>query len=136
MSQSAPTRNLFPAVAATVCACCGLALPTGQGHDVPHIGAVGPRCVLKFGAFAELLAWVEGRSSALPETREAQFVGHRLVVGLRLLGFEVTSEEGVLRVGRRTRRPVEVAKSWKKRRAEFERDLKLADGLFAAGRAA
>ncbi|MFW8627655.1 hypothetical protein [Deinococcus sp. ME38] len=129
MAQAALKQKLVPLVAAERCVCCGTPLPTGQGYDVPYIGAVGPKCVKKFGVLAEVIAWVDGRSVTHP-SQEALAAGTRLIVALRELGFEVMKVDGVLRVTRRVSRPADVTRSYKRRRAELVQDLQVAQGLF------
>ncbi|OLV20170.1 hypothetical protein [Deinococcus marmoris] len=130
MTHTAPESkpHTFPHADAAQCACCGLALSKG-GYDVPFIGVVGPKCVLKFVAFAEVLKFIEGRAITTTASREFNFSASRVITGLRVLGFEVSTDGGTFHVARRTRRLNDVVKSWKKVRAEFERDLKAASGL-------
>lgn len=132
MTHPAPQINptTFPKVPATRCACCGIGMPTGYGYLVPYIGEVGPRCRKKFVAFAQLIDWVEGRASAPAADRESALVANNLIAGLRCLGFHVEAQDGVLHVLRLTRKPAEVATSWKRTRARFELDLQRAAGLF------
>lgn len=115
----------FEKVAASRCACCGREIT--EGYDVPFVGAVGPVCVKKFAEFGQLLEWVEGRNQGNTDRADYPRL-HRTVIGLRQIGIEVEMRDGEFHVGRRTRKAVEVAKSWKKRRAEFIRDLQIADG--------
>ncbi|MBZ9752960.1 hypothetical protein K7W42_19155 [Deinococcus sp. HMF7604] len=128
----APSR--FPKVAAVACACCGQELTTGEGYDVPVIGPVGPKCVLKFATLADALLWVDGRH-VKPDTTDQALLraGHNVVVRLRGLGIEINrGEDGILRVGRMPRNIKAVAKSYKKMREAFARDLQVAsDGLGA-----
>ncbi|MBZ9715547.1 hypothetical protein [Deinococcus multiflagellatus] len=118
----------FPKIQATQCACCGIALPTGAGYDVPLIGAVGPKCALKFASFADALVWVEGRNARVQGgDRVAHVAAHNVVVGLRNLGIEITADAaGVLHVGRLTRKASDVASTYKRVRARFEGNLQAA----------
>ncbi|MVN88798.1 hypothetical protein GO986_18830 [Deinococcus sp. HMF7620] len=131
MAKRTPKRNLsLPLVDADTCACCGTPLPSGQGYDVPHIGAVGPVCATKFGALGELITWVNGRNVTDVSSQEAWRVGSRLIYTLKNIGFKVQVIDGVLQVGKLERKKKDAAKSYKRRRAELIRDLQLAQTLF------
>ncbi|MCD0155976.1 hypothetical protein [Deinococcus sp. 6GRE01] len=120
-----PTEIKFPRVPASHCACCGIILPTGEGYLVPVIGAVGPKCRQKFGPLAQLVELLDGRTDAPAAARPA--LG-RLMVSLRQIGVGI-SNDGTIRVTGLTRKAAEVAKSYKKRRAELVQDLQIASGL-------
>lgn len=55
-------------VAATRCSCCNRKLTTGEGTEVPFIGALGPECVQKFTRLLALLEQVQALTS--PTTGE------------------------------------------------------------------
>lgn len=117
----------FPPVSASVCACCGRRID--GGFDVPFVGAVGPRCRLKFGPLAQVLAFLSGVTpDALVGADERRATG-RLIVHLRQLGFAVVNDGQAIRVTGLTRRPREVAVSYGRRRAELVQDLQVASGF-------
>ncbi|MBZ9715332.1 hypothetical protein [Deinococcus multiflagellatus] len=98
---------------------------------MPLIGAVGPKCAAKFAAFADALAWIDGRPASGTSNQDQLRLGSRVVIALRNMGVEVTANaDGALQAKRLTRKPAAVAKSYKKRRAEFERDLQAAVEAF------
>lgn len=119
----------FPHIpAATRCACCGIELKRG-GYLVPVIGAVGPKCRQKFGPLAQLVELLDGCTDAPAAARP---VLGRLMVSLRQIGVSVSNDGTTVRVTGLTRKAAEVAKSYKKRRAELVQDLQVASGLMGA----
>lgn len=137
----------FPRVPASRCACCGTRLETGEGYDVPAIGAVGPKCVQKFGGLVEpltdlatTLTQVEGLTVAASDGQTVIGATHRLIMALRRVGFEVRVERldgvSIVHVGARTAKYQAMLKSWAQVRAEFVRDLQVAAGARAEAVAA
>lgn len=119
----------FPHVpTATHCACCGIKLTRG-GYLVPAIGAVGPVCQQKFAPLAQAMNLLEGRATASVPA-DARHITGALVARLRALGITVTTDGGTYHVGALTRKAVDVAKSYKKRRDEFVQDLQIASGFY------
>lgn len=117
-------------VAATVCTCCGRELTSGVGLDVPLIGIVGPQCGAKFGAWIQVLDWIDGRGSAA--TQDQRAVLNSVRVKLAECGVQIDTSTGEFRVTRLTRKPEAVARSFKKVRAQFVTNLQVAAGLFGA----
>ena len=117
----------FPPVSASVCACCGRRID--GGFDVPFVGAVGPRCRLKFGPLAQVLAFLGDVTPDALVGAEARRATGRLIVHLRQLGFTVVNDGQAIRVTGLTRRPREVAVSYARRRAELVQDLQVASGF-------
>lgn len=117
-------------VAATVCTCCGQPLTSGKGFDVPLLGIVGPQCAAKFGAFVQVLDWIDGRGGAA--TQDQRAVLNSVRVRLAECGVQIDVSTGECRVIRLTRKPEAVARSFKKVRAQFVTNLQVAAGLFGA----
>lgn len=117
-------------VAATVCTCCGRPLTSGTGFDVPMIGIVGPQCAAKFGAFVQVLDWIDGRRGAATQDQRALLNSVR--VKLAECGVQIDTSTGECRVTGLIRKPADVARSFKKTRARFVTDLQIAAGLFGA----
>lgn len=133
MTNVAPSFNLIPAEA---CTCCNRKIK--QGYDVPFIGVVGPKCVRKFALLSYALTTLEGLQFAPYLTGETGQATQRLFSGLRALGFDPkkqVAEDGTctLVVGRLAtwRSHAKLCQTWEERRAEFERDLKLASARLA-----
>ena len=127
-----PPTVPFAHAPAQACSCCSKPLSTGSGYAVPYIGIVGPKCVHKFTALAQALAQIDGLTLTRDDGAEAHAAAHRLIFTLRLkIGYEVqilSNADGskTLKIGARTRKHARVCVTWEERRAEFERDLKLA----------
>lgn len=115
-------------VAATVCTCCGRELSSGVGLDVPLIGIVGPQCAATFGAFVQVLDWIDGRPGAA--TQDQRAVLNSVRVRLGECGVQIDTSTGTCRVTRLTRKPADVARSFKRVRAKFVQSLQIASGLF------
>lgn len=119
-------------VAAERCSCCGRAIK--EGFDVPFVGVVGPVCVHKYTALAAALAQVDGLTVPGAEDMPRYFAGRKLYNAIYNLGFEVTSSANpdgthTIHVGKRWRKKYPlIVQSWKERRAQFEADLKIAQG--------
>lgn len=126
-------------VAATRCSCCNRTLTTGEGTEVPFIGALGPECVQKFTRLLALLEQVQAVLSPTtselvdPEADFPVWAKHHLYA----LGFEaqIVIEGKSRRVKVQALRPA--SKQVKNRaaaalaafedvRAEFEQRLMLA----------
>lgn len=78
----------FARAAATRCAHCRRELPTGEGHDVPFIGIVGPECVRKYASLRVALTGVNGLQ-ALEWDQGTIVLAQHIVMDLRLIGVKV-----------------------------------------------
>lgn len=131
----APTTPARPPLArafAERCNHCGREL-TRPGTVIPFVGVVGPECRNKFGALVALVAEVEMLSFDIDD-QGSQCLAHAIYSRLSNVGFVVKKNVDLerrtlwLEVDSRrvTKRGDAIVKSWETRRAEFERDLKLA----------
>lgn len=129
-----PPTVPFAHAPAQACSCCSKPLSTGIGYEVPYIGIVSPKCVRKFAALAQVLAQIDGLTLTRDDGAEAHAAAHRLIFTLRLkIGYEVQVLDNAdgsksLIVSARKDKHTSVCKTWNERRAEFERDLKIAGG--------
>lgn len=131
MPQVAPSRK-FQKVPAERCTCCGRDIK--EGFDVPYVGVVGPVCVHKYVALAAALAQADGLTVPGAEDMARFFAARKVYNALHNLGFEVSSTANAdgthtIHVGKRWRKDYKkIVQSWKERRAQFEADLKIAQG--------
>lgn len=125
----APAPSPFPRVSAERCVCCHTPLTTKLGYAVPHVGTVGPKCVQKFTELGLALERLEG----LSVTEEDAAVANRLLSRLWRVGYNArveTNPDGTKRVvvtNFHKGAIKNVVQTWKERRAEFIRDLQLAE---------
>lgn len=118
----------FVRAAATHCAHCRRELPTGEGHDVPFIGVVGPECVRKYASLRVALTGVNGLQ-ALEWDQGTIVLAHHIVMDLRRIGVKVQVVDvkaGIkeVRILGVTRQPRAVVESWEQMRARFEQRLR------------
>ena len=129
--QTHPLPRPFAPAAATHCAHCRRELPTGEGHDVPFIGIVGPECVRKYASLRVALTGVNGLQ-ALEWDQGTMILAHHVVMDLRRIGMKVQIVDvkaGVkeVRILGVTRPPKAVVESWAQMRARFEQRLRDAE---------
>ena len=97
---------------------------------MPLLGIVGPQCGAKFGAWIQVLDWIDGRGGAA--TQDQRAVLNSVRVKLANCGVQIDTSTGECRVTRLTRKPEAVARSFKKVRAQLVQNLQVAAGLFGA----
>lgn len=125
--QPRPTRAHAPR-----CAHCGRAL-TRPGTVIPFVGVVGPECQHTFGHLIALVAEVEMLQFDIDDQGSLR-LAHAIFSRLHCLGFVVTKHADQqrrtlwLEVDSRKvlKRGDAIVKSFERTRAEFARDLQLA----------
>ncbi|GGR11605.1 hypothetical protein [Deinococcus ruber] len=122
--------HLFAKVAAQRCVDCGIPLTTGEGFEVPFIGTLGPKCVKKYAALVAVLEQVDGLEAHEYDQGSIR-LAHHVIWKLRGCGIavkvlDIAADTKRVQIMGLSKKPLAVIKSYAEIRAQFERQLQIA----------